>query len=100
MRGTAEARSAGFARKALFARRKKIVALAAGLRVDGDMETREDVGALQAAEARELAEIEAALQRLARGTYGTCERCGELVGELRLQAVPEARRCMACAGIQ
>jgi DnaK suppressor protein len=44
-----------------------------------------------------LAEVEAAIQRLAEGTYGTCERCHEPIGVARLEAKPAARRCIACA---
>lgn len=45
-----------------------------------------------------LEEVEAALGRLEDGTYGTCERCGEVIGADRLDAMPMARFCMACAG--
>ncbi|HEV2476287.1 MAG TPA: TraR/DksA family transcriptional regulator [Candidatus Dormibacteraeota bacterium] len=31
-----------------------------------------------------------------RGTYGSCEACGEPIGEDRLAAVPEATRCLSC----
>ena len=44
------------------------------------------------------AEITAARERLAEGTYGTCERCGGRIGEGRLEARPTARTCIACAG--
>lgn len=44
-----------------------------------------------------LAEVEAAIERLAEGTYGTCERCREPIGSARLEAKPAARRCIACA---
>ena len=47
----------------------------------------------------QLAEVDAATERLAAGTYGTCERCGEPVGEARLDARPTARRCIACASV-
>jgi len=109
-----EVRGAGFARKALMARKQRVVALAAGLRraedelqsgrrpdnLDraADLEPHDVLENLQAAEARELAEIEAALQRLESGTYGRCERCGGFIGMLRLRAVPEARFCMGCLG--
>ncbi|MGI8459474.1 MAG: TraR/DksA C4-type zinc finger protein [Propionibacteriaceae bacterium] len=46
---------------------------------------------------RTLAEILAAQQRLAVGTYGVCDRCGRDVPTERLQARPEARRCVRCA---
>ena len=40
-----------------------------------------------------LAEIAAAKQRLAAGTYGRCETCHEPIADARLEAVPWARRC-------
>ncbi len=46
-------------------------------------------------QAREhLAEVNAALQRVAAGTYGVCEVCGEQVNEARLEARPTARTCV------
>src|SRR5579875_76719 len=44
-----------------------------------------------------LGEVEAAITRLAEGTYGICERCHEPIGVARLEAKPAARRCIACA---
>ena len=44
-----------------------------------------------------LAEIEAATGRLDAGTYGTCEGCGQPIGEARLKARPVARTCIRCA---
>ena len=41
--------------------------------------------------------IQAALDRIADGTYGECAGCGESIGEARLQAIPEATRCVNCA---
>jgi len=46
---------------------------------------------------RELSEIDAALARIASGTYGTCEECGGAIGRDRLRALPEVRRCEACS---
>jgi DnaK suppressor protein len=46
----------------------------------------------------QLAEIDAALQRLADGTYAACEVCGEPILDARLAAQPAARRCIGCAG--
>jgi DnaK suppressor protein len=46
----------------------------------------------------ELSEIEAALRRIARGTYGSCERCGGAIGRDRLRALPEVRFCIRCSG--
>ncbi len=61
---------------------------------------RSQVGALVVAARAHLAEIEAAEQRLAAGTYGDCERCGEPIGVERLAVRPTARRCIACAGAE
>lgn len=46
---------------------------------------------------REIQQIRAALVRLDKGTYGTCTRCGQPVGERRLQAIPHAALCITCA---
>lgn len=45
---------------------------------------------------RELAEIEAALDRLVTGTYGLCEQCGRPISAARLAARPQSRSCTAC----
>ncbi len=47
---------------------------------------------------RELADIEAALARIAEGRYGTCLACGGPLGLQRLRAIPEARYCLGCSG--
>ena len=39
-----------------------------------------------------------ALHRIDLGTYGTCVDCGGAVPEGRLEAKPEAARCVACQG--
>lgn len=41
--------------------------------------------------------IQSALERIAEGTYGLCEECGNEIAEGRLRAVPEATRCVNCA---
>lgn len=41
-------------------------------------------------------QIDEALRRLDEGLYGICENCGTPIGEARLQALPFARRCVAC----
>lgn len=46
---------------------------------------------------REIQQIRAALVRLEKGTYGVCTRCGEPVGERRLEAIPHAALCISCA---
>jgi RNA polymerase-binding protein DksA len=44
-----------------------------------------------------LVEIDAALERVAAGTYGTCEGCGRPIPPERLEARPTTRTCVACA---
>lgn len=45
---------------------------------------------------RQRAEVVAALDRVRAGTYGKCVDCGLPVPEGRLEARPEASRCVAC----
>ena len=42
----------------------------------------------------ELREIEAAVQRLERGAYGTCQACGRPIADERLEALPATRFCV------
>ena len=53
--------------------------------------------ALLARTEQTLAELAAAAQRLADGTYGVCQRCGRPVGAERLAARPETAVCVDCA---
>jgi len=46
---------------------------------------------------REIEEIDAALQRMIDGTYGTCPDCGAHIGMRRLNARPSALLCIGCA---
>jgi RNA polymerase-binding transcription factor DksA len=50
-----------------------------------------------AAERQVLAEIEAALDRLARGRYGRCEQCRRRIPARLLATRPEARFCSSCS---
>ncbi|PLS76603.1 MAG: hypothetical protein CYG61_00720 [Actinobacteria bacterium] len=52
-----------------------------------------DLSILERVEA-ELADVEHALRRLDDGSYGTCEACGNAIGEARLEAMPAARFCL------
>lgn len=45
----------------------------------------------------EIRMIQAALERIANGTFGTCVACGDDIAEERLEAVPHASRCRRCA---
>lgn len=42
------------------------------------------------------AEIIHALERIDRGAYGRCERCGEAIPAERLEALPATRLCVSC----
>ena len=53
----------------------------------------------QADTTRDLAELrvlEAARERIADGSYGTCSDCGQDIGFARLRASPGAQRCIRC----
>jgi RNA polymerase-binding protein DksA len=43
-----------------------------------------------------LAQTERALARIADGSYGVCESCGQAIGKLRVMAFPRATLCMDC----
>lgn len=43
-----------------------------------------------------LAEINHALERIDQGAYGMCTNCGQPVQAERLQALPQAERCIDC----
>ena len=45
---------------------------------------------------RQLGMVEAALARLAAGTYGACVVCGGPIDPERLAALPAAEACIAC----
>ena len=52
--------------------------------------------ALDAHDTAEIAAVDAALQRISDGSYGACMDCGVHIAEARLQAAPEASRCIQC----
>ena len=58
---------------------------------------REHAAALAAQARGHLAEIDAALARLADGSYGTCASCGTAIPAERLTARPTATTCISCA---
>ena len=45
---------------------------------------------------RTVRDLEAALARIADGSYGVCADCGEDIGLQRLRAYPTALRCIKC----
>ena len=50
-------------------------------------------------ESQMIADIDQALLRIQEGSYGTCTRCGKLIEERRLEALPTARYDAACQAI-
>jgi RNA polymerase-binding transcription factor len=58
--------------------------------------TREFFFELGNGDRRLLREVVAALAKIEDGSFGSCERCGELIAEKRLDAVPFARYCINC----
>jgi RNA polymerase-binding transcription factor DksA len=59
---------------------------------------RENTLHLLANEERLLGEIAAALERINRGTFGTCEECGgSILPKERLKELPYTRYCVECA---
>ena len=56
--------------------------------------------ALSASARQSVEEIDAALARMASGTYGICERCGNRIPVARLEAVPQASLCIECKSRQ
>ncbi len=43
-----------------------------------------------------LTAVDAALNRMDKGTYGLCEGCGQPIADERLEALPAVRLCMTC----
>lgn len=43
-----------------------------------------------------LAEIDQALGRIEKGSFGRCTRCGKPIAEERLEAIPYATLCIDC----
>ncbi len=43
-----------------------------------------------------LRDINFALEKIEKGTYGKCEKCGKEISKERLLAIPEAKFCLDC----
>ncbi len=43
-----------------------------------------------------LRDIEAALRKMEKGTYGLCEHCQKNIEKKRIKALPSARYCIGC----
>lgn len=62
-------------------------------------EDEENARSVLLSEEKLLAEAQDALARLDAGTFGRCERCGEAIPRVRLDAAPYARHCIRCAQV-
>ena len=58
--------------------------------------TKEFLYSLSNTERSILEEVEAAIDRMNEGEYGTCMDCGQKISKKRLDAVPWARYCVPC----
>lgn len=43
-----------------------------------------------------LQNIDLALEKIKKGKYGRCEKCGKKISKTRLKIYPEARHCLKC----
>ncbi len=92
---------------ALAAQHAEVVAASVGSNADDEHDPegatiafeRQQVLALLAQARATVERVEAAQAREAAGTYGRCQSCGEPIGGARLDALPAAARCVACAAL-
>ncbi|MEO4047206.1 TraR/DksA family transcriptional regulator [Pseudomonas sp. CAU 1711] len=63
----------------------------------GERQNDEVLNALLAEAEAGMRQVGLARLRLADGSYGLCQRCGEPIEAGRLQALPAAEFCLACA---
>ncbi len=109
-RGTRETLPAALARakgqvRALKVQHEQIVAASANSNADDEHDPegatiaweREQVRALLAQARGAVHHLEQAFDRLASGTYGTCESCGNDIPSARMAARPGATRCVGCS---
>lgn len=62
-----------------------------------DLEDDEVLSGLGRANQQEVRLLNDALKRIADGSYGICQKCGEDISPERLDAVPYAMVCRICA---
>ncbi len=62
----------------------------------GDERDRELSLLLTSRDKEKILAIDEALEKLAEGTYGICEECGEKIGAGRLKVMPLAKSCVNC----
>lgn len=62
-----------------------------------DTQGMETLESLRERNIKDLQEIEEALLRLDKSTYGICENCQKSISIKRLETAPESRYCVDCA---
>lgn len=60
-------------------------------------ENAEVLDALAGIENQELADVQAALKKMEKKSYGLCEQCGHSIEAKRLSALPQVRFCFKCS---
>jgi DnaK suppressor protein len=55
------------------------------------------ISRLKERDRQKILEIDAALNRMAAGSYGKCQKCGREIGIKRLRALPATTLCINCA---
>ena len=63
-----------------------------------DASMREEYAIVIDRQLRLLKYLDAALERIDKGSYGVCICCKELIAQERLQAVPHTQLCITCKG--
>ena len=48
---------------------------------------------------QEMSDIEHALEKFEKGTYGLCENCGRPIDPERLEVLPQAALCVSCKAL-
>ena len=62
-----------------------------------EREADEVLEGMEMSAAQEIAQIDAALNRIDAGNYGVCVKCGEEISEARLDLLPATPLCRTCA---
>ncbi|MDR3355922.1 MAG: TraR/DksA family transcriptional regulator [Spirochaetaceae bacterium] len=57
---------------------------------------RKMIEAIGAKELKRLKQIDSALTRIKQGKYGRCVKCGTMIPQDRLEAIPYALMCIKC----
>ena len=62
-----------------------------------EQENEEVLVQLKADAEEELRQVNVALDKMANGSYGECEKCTEEIAQARLKAIPYTKYCIKCA---